>query len=322
MSPQPFNWRDYVTISEEFSAKDRALLEQTMDAIAAAHDGDGEKLIQEAARTFDGKKVPIVPGAGTGVIGSKIELNMQDIAFMYTREEPHRAFGLGPVLVHELYHAAEGAGLDDPKILDLVATVAGNGINARALRNEAHGLINNMPTLIFMDILTLDEPLRKDFANDLVKSHPQFSKLLQSSTAEQWTQSLIDIGVVDSDRKTPADEKRATLYTDAFVQKNWGDQYPMRKEYTNWLIIHPGASLDAPKPLATPQATPGFVSPLSSLSIEPVVATPAIEHIKLPDVSSLRGCSTDGQHYCDGTTGTLAGVVAPGEKAKEGMVLQ
>ncbi len=273
---KPFSWRDYVTISDEFRADQRELLTKTLDAIANAYDGEGMRLLKVAFAGNDDKIVPIKPGKGIGVLrdsdnGVKIELNMEDLAALKTRGTPPRALGLAPILVHELYHVAEGGAADDAKTTDLVVAAAGKGVDANALRKETETLLENTPTIAFFSLLIVAEPDRSNIAGSIANEAPLLAELIKTTTPEQWNKTLIDTGLIN-EYKAPIWEPRATLYADAFSKKNWGDQFPQRGSYENIQTIYNNESLAAPQPTATPQATTGFVSPDPELSITPVEA--------------------------------------------------
>lgn len=304
-----FSWRDYVKISEEFTPEQRGLIEQSFDRMAQFHDGEGKTLIKAAAARAGGPVHVFAGEMNKGDLG-RMTLNFDELGTGIYTNDPH---GRGPsilgTMVHEMYHMADpNADRELAAAEREMATV----VRADGSRHVIPGFSEVLPDQndIFYRLRRGTDANRTEIAEYLEKNYPdsaplqEYAAMVRTTTPEQWKQRFQEAGVTDAGG-TLLSETRATEYTDAIMAKNVGNAEPQRGHYTATEDASKPYALDnIPTVLPTAQPTKGFDGP-GDVDVAPVAADPMAKSIDGIDLSALRHCRTDGQHYCNGTTGQL-----------------
>jgi hypothetical protein len=243
------SWEEFVYVSRGADPHARQLIEQALDQIAAAPDGEGIALLRKAMVRNGGEPVPIrATNFGSGVmlqgfsenpVGYYVSLDLTAIANLTFEEggiqKPVSVMGM---LVHELYHVADDKTHLVQTTLARLSFVQA-GIGMQPLHPELEQTIREEAAQTLKDIRE-----NRFFASNPEQPYDSrkypalaaFSQRLLEEVDAKWGPSkhaelLVAIG---AERRGGAEkqEEDATRYTDAFMQKS-GCSEPWRGEYYN-----------------------------------------------------------------------------------------
>lgn len=250
-TPKPFNWREYIAIREgDFTPEQVALISRTLDAIARAHDGEGEALIRKAAAQG---KIEIQPSGdsiedhyqpGEAHREPIIKLSFKALdSYFYRVEGKDIPVPLVDTITHELFHKAAPA--DNSGFFDRKAFAA----IEQALEKK------------YTDPSTINRVMKK-IRDPKVSNGEKEAELVRylprTDALGSLLRELTSAGVYGADG-IEVSEAAATAFTDAFLKKNFGDQVPTRGSYDNGIVDQKRSfTLSVPTLTEKPVATCGF----------------------------------------------------------------
>lgn len=206
-----FDWRQYITLSDEFSAREKELLSQSLDSIVNAHDGEGERLIRQIGENRGGQPIHLRPVTTSNTNFppwlNTMNVNFRQIAsseILDPQTGQYQRNGLTTILVHELFHAA------DPLVMAFGTTE-----NASVIGELEQNVYNQGER---------DGLMMRDGKGEL----------------SEWQMQEMRNRIAQVGRMTPEGlkvvEERANEFTNEFMRKNFGDQVPMRVTYDTELM--------------------------------------------------------------------------------------
>ncbi len=254
-----FDWHRHINLSPNFTREVAAALSLVLDDISRAHDGDGRELIMKAGMRNCGK-LNFVPGGTNYYDDTKpeIQISFRDAGrTVYKENGVERLASLNGILVHELFHAAD----PNPTNLEVKQYVADRlnkllsqygykEAEKKEINSEIGLLIKQKTARYFVNGL-VTEQLQRVLHIVSIKNQgfPKIGEMIEKIPKEKFQETLIEEGIVGRDGTRPW-EARAVAYTDAFMKKNYGDQEPMRGNYSN------GKLMDTVRPITILSRSP------------------------------------------------------------------